>query len=764
MSERPAPPGAVGLVPRPADPPGPAAAPWECLFPTLPPDVQHYLLRRAATTGGLTTIELPSQPSAGPSFVARYLAADPTALPPPAPVALADPDRPPEEYAVLSHSLGCPDLFLVDADEVDAIAFATDLAGEAAAAGERVLVLTPGPAEADAILGRLARSPGLLVGRAVAPDEPPLPPALASHTARAQGTDVLADARRKVTAALADAGAKLAALRSAATALVPLRAALDRCGRLGADRDQLLHERGALPAAVDSEAGNSYSDAAGFAAEIRARAQTHAADLARTDAAAAVVAAELAARRDELAKLKQEKDELARQCEGKRPGGLSSFMKGLFGRDSAPDRIADLDAKTQAAASALAAAEASAATLAAARTAAEQAFLTERGTRIRGEIGRRTTALDEQLTTLDTALLAIRDEVRAGREVLLGVGVDCPTDPTADHLDAAATSLAGLTDRAAAEVELTRGWAATLTADEAAFVGQLLEQVRVVIGPVAALGGDPFVTIPPGGPTRPPFDRVVWVGAEAEAPADFDLVARYAPRWVLIGSEVDGFPDAAARGRHGPMGYRGNRPRPNKPTGSSRVTTFRKLWQHMHRTLWTTEGGRLVARLTAADLDRTAATSEPLADDPGIELRFVPGPDRVPVVAQVVFPPRTSVAAAKTFLARELGEIRVVPCGPVDWHDAGDHVAAVWQAAESLTRGGGEWADLAPGVREKVTGSSPDSWTAVVTFDKAAGWNMARAAEWVERHAAAPRTTALARPAALPEPPPVRLVAAGVAG
>jgi hypothetical protein len=156
-------------------------------------------------------------------------------------------------------------------------------------------------------------------------------------------------------------------------------------------------------------------------------------------------------------------------------------------------------------------------------------------------------------------------------------------------------------------------------------------------------------------------------------------------------------------------------------------------------------------------------TREPLADRPDVELRFTRAGGAEPVLAEVAFPPGMSVAAAKAFLAQEVGEVRLAPCGTVHWHESVDRVTAGWPAAESAGRDV-EWIDLGAGVREKVCGHGPDALTAAVTFEKSAGWDRASAADWLARSVgAATRTATIPRPATAPEPSRSR-VAAGAAG
>jgi hypothetical protein len=162
--------------------------------------------------------------------------------------------------------------------------------------------------------------------------------------------------------------------------------------------------------------------------------------------------------------------------------------------------------------------------------------------------------------------------------------------------------------------------------------------------------------------------------------------------------------------------------------------------------------------VSGADPDRLRR--EPLADRPDVELRFLDGPVG-PVLAEVAFPPGLPAAEAKAFLARELGEVRLSPVGPAHWHETDDQVTVCWPAAEVLA-GDCDWAELNPGVREKVAGTGPDCRTVAVAFDRSAGWDRAAAADWLARHRGpTPRTAALPRPVLVAEPP-ARLVAGAV--
>ena len=137
-------------------------------------------------------------------------------------------------------------------------------------------------------------------------------------------------------------------------------------------------------------------------------------------------------------------------------------------------------------------------------------------------------------------------------------------------------------------------------------------------------------------------------------------------------------------------------------------------------------------------------TREPLLDHPEIELRFWTDPGGEPILAEVVFPGGTTVAAAKAFLFRQLGEVLLHPCGEVSWDHAPNLLVARWPAAESASTAITAWVDLELGVREKVIDHSPAAFTAAVTFDPAAGWDAESAATWLALHLPAASTARLA--------------------
>jgi hypothetical protein len=148
-----------------------------------------------------------------------------------------------------------------------------------------------------------------------------------------------------------------------------------------------------------------------------------------------------------------------------------------------------------------------------------------------------------------------------------------------------------------------------------------------------------------------------------------------------------------------------------------------------------------------------ALDCEPLADQPEVELRFLrPAAGGEPQLAQVAFPANFAIAAAKAFLARELGACFVRLAGVPEWAETADAI----EARVPGTAAGGECVDLGDGVREELTGPAADCWTAAVRFDRAAGWTPESARARLAELAPTPRAARLPRLPAPTEYAPAR--------
>jgi hypothetical protein len=682
-------------------------------------------LTRTPRPHGRTATDHPTAPpSAAPGTgpdarprPARLFAAD--APPAVVPAVLPPADRPPAEHDACARAVGCPDLFVLDApDRAARERVVADVARAAAGRGERVLVLSPDPAAADRLAEAVAAGHAVKVVRALAPNESPhRPGGVASRlTSAAAGPGRVEQQRREAAAALAGPEAELATLAAAAAVADDLRGLADRFAAAVRDRADLLARRDGLAAAVRAEAGTP------FAAELDRRRAAH-------EAATAPLRAELdaaAARRAEKA---------AALDAARHPAADHAKKSGLFarlwGRPKPPadpaehDRLVrDLEREVEE----LSDREAN---LRAEVEAADRAFAAERDKVAEAEAVARQAELDARLE----ALAADRDDA-AGRlavrvKDLDRFGLPAPAQLTPEGVERVAAEVAAR--RAAAEA---RRAAVRDKLDELARAGadlarQHLAEARVVVGTPGSVGADPVYEavgrdLPAG---DPPFGLLVLDHAEELTEGDFDGLAPLAGRWVLAGDASPPRP-----GANGPA--RGRPPEPG---------FLARLARRLDRAPWVAEADRLVFRLRHLPPEaRRGLAREPVLDRPEVELRFATAGGGEPVLAEVAFPAGVPVLDAKRFLAAEVGEVLLRPCGHPCWSHPDGRPTACWPAAEA---GGGPagWVELEAGVREKVVGH----FTAAVAFDPEAGWDATAAADWLAARLPADpgRVASLPRPA-----------------
>jgi hypothetical protein len=242
--------------------------------------------------------------------------------------------------------------------------------------------------------------------------------------------------------------------------------------------------------------------------------------------------------------------------------------------------------------------------------------------------------------------------------------------------------------------------------------------------------------------SEPPFGLLVLDRCEDLTEPDFVRLAKLAWRWVLVGDTATPHEEPKPQLN----GAAGKPARNNRPFEVSFAARLARL---LDRERWVHEGDRLVCRLTHPTPDqRRGMTREPLLDRPEIELRFTADPAGEPVLAEVAFPITTTVAAAKSFLFHQVGEVLLHPCGTVRWDHTPTALTAGWPAVEHGTTApdmpGATWIDLEPGVREKVIGTGLVAFTAAVAFDPSAGWDAAKAEAWLARHLPAESVTRFA--------------------
>lgn len=653
----------------------------------------------------------------GRAWLSRLFAGD-FAFPAVVPAAVPPAGRGPAEHDAVARALGCPDLFVVSADGPARERVIAELARATARTG-RVLVLSPDPAAADRLTAAIADH-GPPVVRALAADENPIRPAPA--VTRNTSADRLGRIRREMDAEVAAAEARLARLAETAAQVEQARGLTARLAEVEPRRAELRARHGAIDAEVRAEADGTPAPTAFTATFDRLRADR--------DAATAPVRDKLAAAAADRAKAEAELAEVVRQM-AEHAGRKSGFFARLFGGKAKPHDPADAEqhrrdlereAKEQATREAGLRAELDAT---AARFAAEWDRL------VAAEVAARRATVEAQLAPLDAEAEQLRHSIEG---CSTAAGIDA--DPAAGAIDRAAAGFAA--QRAAAEEQLAaaRARLAEFTRDGPAVARRLLADIPVVVGTPGSLHSDPaFDGLPAD---APPFALVVLDHAEELTEPDFVGLARFGDRWVLA-AELPDDPRPPANGA--PRGPR--HARPSEPF-------LARLVRLLDREPLAAEADRLVCRLAHPTPEqRRAMTREPLADRPEVELRFVRGESGEPVLAEIVFPAGTTAADAKAFVARELGETLLRPCGDSERRHAADCLTVAWPAA---TGGSPVWIDLEPGVREHVAGAGAHAFTAAVSFD--AGWDAERVEAWLASRlpAASPGRVAVLPRSNVPHP------------
>jgi hypothetical protein len=283
-------------------------------------------------------------------------------------------------------------------------------------------------------------------------------------------------------------------------------------------------------------------------------------------------------------------------------------------------------------------------------------------------------------------------------------------------------------DQEAAERAQQQADAADAAAPD--LVRRLADWADLVAVPIAGLTNDPLV-----GDAAPQvaFDRLVLDEADRVTEADFRAAARRADRWVLFGEPND----LIAHG--GPAALS----RPGRAL-TLRSAFFHRLWRQLHadpRQLprsWRLWQGRLCCSLrpVSPEQERWIQT-EYVVDRPEVELRILSVPYQAPELVEVLFPGQTPLTEAKGYLFQELEEPTVQTRAPsLEWREEPDQILALLGAApESGTMvvelGKGLREFLAPSEDSEATDDRLPCSTTALVFDRSAGWDRARAEDWV---------------------------------
>lgn len=677
-------------------------------------------LTLATRNPGRPITELANPPPApddrGRSWLTRLFAGD-LGLQTLAPAPLPPIDRPVVELDAIARILGCHELFVLEApDRLIRERVIVDFARIAAARGERILVLSPDPAAADRMAEAIASDPSLKIIRALAEDENPIRalPLVSRITSIALGQRRIEQMKQDAMAAVARSEAELTTIAAALTAAEDLRLLAVRLSEIEPDRRALSARLDRLDTEVRAEAEEIHSSNA-FTARLSVLRIDREAATAPLVASLAALATQRADKETALAAARQLLAGATVDA-GKKTGFFARFLhKPKHQTD--PAEFDRQIMETEREVKELVAREAS---IHAEAEAVGGRFDAEREKCIAEEVTTRRTTTEARLAELTRDRDEIAGRFAARARELDRAGFTPPAQLTVEAANRVTADLTPCWEEVAKRVAAARERLNQLIQSLPELLRQFLGDARVVIGTPGSVDSDPAFE-PRQDLSAPAFSVLVLDHAEELTEPDFTRLAVLARRWVLAGTapgeDSRQLPIMAAPGS-----------RPGRPTGP---TFFARLVRLLDREPWAIEGDRLVFRLCHVPSDqRRQLTREPVLDRPEIELRFTTeGADAV--LAEVAFPSGSTVASSKAYLYEQLGEVLLRPCGERIWERSDDLLLARWPAA-GVT--GGDWIELDVGVREKIIGTGPAAFTAVVSFNLAAGWSEQTAEAWLSAH------------------------------
>jgi hypothetical protein len=728
--------GAAAAARPPADRAG-ACSLWEDWYQRAAPDQRRQFVALAARQGVLGTHQLPAP--AGGTAPSRTLlsallagqAGDLTPVRPPCPD-LLDGALDGAQREAVARALHTPDVALIQGlPGTGKSRVVAEVVAQAAARGERVLVLAPTPAALDCVLERLGPHEALCPVRCLGPDEAPdaLPPCVRRLTLAGRVSAFREQAVPAAAQALEEAKHACAARLREADLWARFDDLAARRERLTAQLRALAERRERVAAEVEAELaaaapGTSSSLQIQWAACVRVRDEA----LARIDARLADRRAEGEKVRGEETQVESERERLRPLAEARGSGRwwTGAWWRGAFQKDL-PAHLEQLRQRQDELREAAVRLEQEAAQLTADRARAEDDFQSERRRLAEVEVGQRQAALGAEAAPLADEQNRLDADWQAACRGLTAPAAP-PAEPTPDSVRVAREAWGRQRQQDEQRLAFAQEWAAATGEALQALPQRLAASANVVLATTAALAADPHF-----GDGAAAFDLLVLEEAQHVTESEFQAAARRARRWVLVAD-----PSAHAEAALRPAG----RPAAGKPArpAAPRPNLFQRLWQILHadpRRLpysWEQRDGRLVCRLRPVPPGQEGfVESESVADRPEVELRILAAPRAAPQLIEIVFPASVSVPDAKGYVFRELEELPVQSGG----------AALRWdETAERLTLHLGEAAPdavavpLEEGVRELVAphpaaAERGTPWhTCALQFDRAAGWDRERAERW----------------------------------
>jgi hypothetical protein len=725
---------------------------WDKFFQGVSASQREELVALARAQGILYSFQLPATVNGShgeqvPEAFAQILAGQVDRLSPVhvEPVAVQDDELDGAQREAVAKALQTPDICLIQGVAgTGKSRVITEIVGQIAARGQRVLLMAAVPAGIDRVLEGLARRENVCALRCLGTGETPdsIPAAVRPFTQAAQEqylqTQAVERARQRVELSqqthvrlqeLAPLWPRIDELTQRIAVLEDRRKALEE------RRASLAQELDALTAAPsESSPYRSFADA--LAEHLRARD----AALVRIDQEDVTLREQIKVATRALEAVAQDQGRLQPLVNASKTRRFWSgawwraLLRLGLGRD-----WADLEKRRVELCSNRECLEAKIRLLQQEGEQAQNAFQEKRAALVAGEVKRLQAELDEESSQVDLEIRPLMDAWRAAVGNLASE-MALPSACSVEAVAAAQNSWHRLVEQNAQRTVLARQWATYLAQSHQTISSRLPQYVNVLAAtcgtPVERQVGDSAAN---GASGAGEFDYLVLDDADQVPETELLKVARRARRWILVGQ-----PSASAgqESVSDPLShatrFSAAVPRLHPP--------FPHLWGLLHRDprslpyCWSRASGRLCCRLRAVTgAQQQWIEKEVVADFPEIELRILNLPQCRPVLAEILFPASFALETAKQYIYTELQELAVQTDAPaLRWTETSNRIVLSFSEQEDATL---VPVTLEPGMREFIhllpangDAGAEASLTAKIEFDSEAGWNRARSADWVARY------------------------------
>jgi hypothetical protein len=678
-------------------------------------------------------------------------------------------DLHPNQREAVAKALATPDICLIQGIPVSGKSrVAAEIIARATARGDSVLLTAPQAATVDRTLELLPNNESVYAVR---------------HLADGENAEALPDASRSLlpaerTRQILGQALTAAEQRVAETAQVRNRLGQDesswplllelaeRFEQLEEQASALARQFEAVPAEVEASVARllvglerettefpagELSACDPLEADIRAAVGTYRAARARIEGAQAELRGRIEATKLELGRLTASQDSLAPLVEARagRKWWTLAWWRALGRRDLVA-QTTDLEIRVRQTRQELGNLEEEMTRLAADDRQAEEQERTERLASTEKEIARRRDELRRQEGAFNAERQRLQEKWRLALSRLTSESPK-PATQTVEAVRAARANWQRAVDAAQLRHATVADWLAQLRQHPEILSSRLASAVNVVAAPLAYFRAEKNSNLAVAQEDN--FDLLVLEHAEQITEAEFIHLAQRCRRWVLLAETSRLDPGSPPSSRM--MSARADKGADHRSARPLSPDLFERLWSHLHcdpRTLpyaWVRESDdRLCCRLNpTTDEQRRWMETECVADHPDIQLRIVSPPRSQPTrgrnsfLAEVLFPPGTSIQEAKAFIFHELQELPIqARSAEIRWIDEANCLSLQF-CCQADERGHSSKVVLAAGV-EEIIGPSPTrvepgsvaACTQALRFDPAIGWTREKAEDWVFSH------------------------------